>query len=78
MSTDNELAYIKHSIERIQEQMAHEIYYPSRRDYFAAAALTGLLASNFENDHQAILSLENMAKNAVDQAEIIIKELNRK
>ena len=42
----------------------------SRREYFAAMAMQGLQASNFENGSQFI------AKIAVEQADCLIKALN--
>ncbi len=51
----------------------------TRRDYFAAAALQGLLANSFSDGINQPLSLANsqeMASMARDQADHLIKALN--
>lgn len=48
----------------------------TKREYFAAMAMQGLQASNFENGGQVPYDIFTIAKIAVEQADCLIKALN--
>lgn len=53
----------------------HEPYTPTRRDYFAAAALTGMLGSHYASTAPG--AAEEYAKAAVRLADATIAELGK-
>jgi hypothetical protein len=48
----------------------------SKREYFAALAMQGLIASETANDFDRSRTPEDVAKLAVDQADMLIEALN--
>jgi hypothetical protein len=49
----------------------------TKREYFAALAMQGVEASNFENEHQLIQGAQRVAQRAVALADALIAELSK-
>lgn len=49
----------------------------SKREYFAAMAMQGIEASNFETEHQVTMPSTEIAKRSVELADALIAELEK-
>lgn len=58
-------------------QFNNHTYGITKREYFAASALQGLIANNSENQYEYALDDDELCEEAVNLAEKLIEKLNR-